>query len=399
MLAHGDGCYVWDVDGSRYLDLLGGIAVNALGHGHPALVAAVSKQAGEARSTSRTSSPPRPQVALAERLLALAGAPAGLGGVLRATPAPRPIEAAIKLTRRTGRTRHRRRRGRLPRPHHGRARAHPQGRLPRAVRAAASPASTHVPFGDADALRAAVDRATTAARRPRARPGRGRRRSPPPRLPAAGARADPRRTARCSSSTRSRPASAAPARWFAFQHATAGIVPDAMTARQGPRRRRADRRARRVRPDVARRCSTAGQHGTTFGGNPLAARRRPRRRSHDRARRACSRTPRAVGRHLATGVDGAGPPAGRRRPRRRAAARHRARRRPVAAAAAAALRDAGFIVNPVAPDALRLAPPLILTAARARHVRRRPARAARRAPRRPRGAADDASATSCATTT
>lgn len=45
VLSHGEGPYVWDVDGTRYLDLLGGIAVNALGHGHPELVAAISKQA------------------------------------------------------------------------------------------------------------------------------------------------------------------------------------------------------------------------------------------------------------------------------------------------------------------------------------------------------------------
>ena len=48
VLARGDGCYVWDVDGRRYLDLVGGIAINALGHGHPALVSAISKQAAEA---------------------------------------------------------------------------------------------------------------------------------------------------------------------------------------------------------------------------------------------------------------------------------------------------------------------------------------------------------------
>ena len=47
VLEHGDGAWVWDVDGRRYLDLVGGIAVNALGHNHPALVAAVSKQAGQ----------------------------------------------------------------------------------------------------------------------------------------------------------------------------------------------------------------------------------------------------------------------------------------------------------------------------------------------------------------
>ncbi|MGO1713577.1 MAG: aminotransferase class III-fold pyridoxal phosphate-dependent enzyme, partial [Ancrocorticia populi] len=41
-LVRGEGTYVWDLDGRRYLDLLGGIAVNALGHAHPALVAAAT---------------------------------------------------------------------------------------------------------------------------------------------------------------------------------------------------------------------------------------------------------------------------------------------------------------------------------------------------------------------
>ena len=42
-LVAGKGCYVWDEDGKRYLDFLSGIAVNALGHAHPALVKAASR--------------------------------------------------------------------------------------------------------------------------------------------------------------------------------------------------------------------------------------------------------------------------------------------------------------------------------------------------------------------
>ena len=45
VLSRGAGCFVWDEDGNQYLDLLGGIAVNALGHAHPALVQALSEQA------------------------------------------------------------------------------------------------------------------------------------------------------------------------------------------------------------------------------------------------------------------------------------------------------------------------------------------------------------------
>ena len=128
------GCHVWDVDGNRYLDLVGGIAVNALGHGHPALVSAISKQAGEAIHVSNLFTS-EGQIALAERLIALAGAPEG-SAVFFANSGAEAIEAAIKLSRRTGRAGHRRRRGRLPRPHHRRAGADPQARLPRALRAA-----------------------------------------------------------------------------------------------------------------------------------------------------------------------------------------------------------------------------------------------------------------------
>src|SRR4029077_13708050 len=51
-LARGEGCTVWDVDGNSYLDLIGGIAVSALGHAHPALVAAVTAQVGKLAHTS-----------------------------------------------------------------------------------------------------------------------------------------------------------------------------------------------------------------------------------------------------------------------------------------------------------------------------------------------------------
>ncbi|WP_255563111.1 acetylornithine transaminase [Homoserinimonas sp. OAct 916] len=71
-LVRGDRCHVWDIDGTRYLDFLSGIAVNALGHGHPALVDAVSKQAAELVHVSNYFSTPQ-QVELAERLVRLTG--------------------------------------------------------------------------------------------------------------------------------------------------------------------------------------------------------------------------------------------------------------------------------------------------------------------------------------
>ena len=100
VLARGEGAHVWDEDGKEYVDLLGGIAVNALGHGHPALVEAVSGQLGTLGHISNffTSAP---QVELAERLLALLGAE---GKVFFANSGAEANEAAFKLTRRTGRT-------------------------------------------------------------------------------------------------------------------------------------------------------------------------------------------------------------------------------------------------------------------------------------------------------
>ena len=72
VLIKGEGPYVWDAEGNRYLDLLGGIAVNALGHNHPALVGAVTEQLGTLGHVSNFFAT-EPQVALAERLLSLLG--------------------------------------------------------------------------------------------------------------------------------------------------------------------------------------------------------------------------------------------------------------------------------------------------------------------------------------
>src|SRR3954463_709170 len=76
VLVRGDGAYVWDADGRRYLDLLGGIAVNVLGHAHPTLTAAISAQLGTLGHISNFFASPT-QIALAERLVAVTGAPDG----------------------------------------------------------------------------------------------------------------------------------------------------------------------------------------------------------------------------------------------------------------------------------------------------------------------------------
>src|ERR1700745_4242026 len=71
-IARGKGSRVWDVDGKEYLDLIAGIAVSVLGHAHPALVEAVTRQVQAVAHTSNLFLH-EPEVALAERLLALLG--------------------------------------------------------------------------------------------------------------------------------------------------------------------------------------------------------------------------------------------------------------------------------------------------------------------------------------
>src|SRR5260370_18525486 len=71
-LARGSGCVVWDLDGNSYLDLVGGIAVSALGHAHPRIVAAITEQAGRLVHTPDLY-PPQPQGVLAGAVPRLVG--------------------------------------------------------------------------------------------------------------------------------------------------------------------------------------------------------------------------------------------------------------------------------------------------------------------------------------
>ena len=99
-LVRGEGAYVWDSEGNKYLDFLGGIAVLSLGHAHPVLVKAVSEQIATLGHVSNYFATP-PQLALAERLLRLTGG----DRVYFCNSGAEAIEAGIKLARRTGRPR------------------------------------------------------------------------------------------------------------------------------------------------------------------------------------------------------------------------------------------------------------------------------------------------------
>jgi acetylornithine/N-succinyldiaminopimelate aminotransferase len=103
-LVRGAGSHVWDEDGNEYVDLLGGIAVNALGHGHPALVGAVTQQLQTLGHVSNFFTSPQ-QVELAEKLLELvAPGTEAPGRVFFTNSGTEANEAAFKITRSTGRT-------------------------------------------------------------------------------------------------------------------------------------------------------------------------------------------------------------------------------------------------------------------------------------------------------
>ncbi len=96
-LSHGRGCRVWDVNGKEYLDALGGIAVNTLGHGHPRLVPALQDQIAKLIHSSNYYHVPN-QEALAKKLVELSG----MTNVFFCSTGLEANEAALKLARKYG---------------------------------------------------------------------------------------------------------------------------------------------------------------------------------------------------------------------------------------------------------------------------------------------------------
>ncbi|MFT4280748.1 MAG: acetylornithine transaminase [Microbacterium sp.] len=97
LLTRGEGAYVWDDEGKRYLDFLGGIAVTSLGHAHPVFVEAVTRQAATLAQVSNFFATP-PQLELAALLKQLAGTGPS-GRVYFANSGAEANEAAFKLAR------------------------------------------------------------------------------------------------------------------------------------------------------------------------------------------------------------------------------------------------------------------------------------------------------------
>jgi acetylornithine/N-succinyldiaminopimelate aminotransferase len=355
VLVRGEGCYVWDVDGNRYLDLLAGIAVNSLGHAHPLVLAAITSQAATLGHVSNFFATP-PQIALAERLLALLGSADGADGadgkVFFTNSGTEANEAAFKATRRTGRTRIIAAEGAF----HGRSMGSLAITSKPAYREPFEPLPgdvVFVPYGDVDALEEAVTD-ETAAFVVEAIQGEAGVIEPP---------AGYLRAAREITSARGallwldeiQTGVGRTGAWFA--HAQDDVVPDLVTLAKGlgsgfPI-------GACIGVGAAARLLGPGSHGTTFGGNPLASVAGLATLAVIE-RDGLLEHAVAIGDHLVAGV------AGLRHPqvvgvRGRGLLRAIVLRDQIAPQVVAVALDAGFIVNAPTPDVIRLAPPLIVT--------------------------------------
>jgi len=356
VLVRGEGAYVWDADGTRYLDLLAGIAVNSLGHAHPTLTAAISAQLGTLGHVSNFFGSPT-QIAFAEKLLELAQAPQG-SRVFFTNSGTEANEAAFKLARRTGRTRvlalegafHGRSMGALALTHKA-AYREPFEPLPGGVE--------WVPPGDVDALEEALAPGDVAALFVEPIQGEaGVLPLPPGYL--ARARELTARHGTLLVLDEVQTGMGRTGEWFAHHlpHVGGGIVPDAVTVAKGlgggfPVG------ALIAYGDTAATLLGRGQHGTTFGGNPVASAaglatigviERDGLLAHVRDVGAGARERVLELDHpLIAGVRGEGLLVGI------------ALTADVAPALASRALAAGFIVNAANPSTVRLAPPLVVT--------------------------------------
>ncbi|MFL6072024.1 MAG: acetylornithine transaminase [Mycobacteriales bacterium] len=351
-LVRGEGATVWDEAGRPYTDLVGGIATNALGHAHPAVVEAVTRQVATLGHTSNLYAH-EPGVRLAERLLELAGRP---GRVFFANSGAEANEAALKLSRLTGRT------------HLVATDGGFHGRTMGTLSLTGQPAKqapfrplldtvTHVPYGDAAALAAAVDDRTAAVFLEPLQGEAGVLPAPDGYLAAARAVTAEQGTLLVLDEIQT--GIGRTGHWFA--HQAIGVRPDVMTLAKalggglplgaclafGP----------------AAELFQPGQHASTFGGNPIACAAALAVLDVIQSEGLLERA-KQLGERLATGIAALDHPA---------VAEVRGAglllgivlTGPHAGRVEAAARQAGYLVNAVAPGVIRLAPPLVLTDAQA----------------------------------
>ncbi|GGN97004.1 acetylornithine transaminase [Nocardia rhizosphaerihabitans] len=348
-LVRGAGAVVYDADGKRYVDFLGGIAVNSLGHAHPAILEAVTQQLGTLGHVSNIYAS-EPVIELAEKLLAHFGN--GEGKAFFCNSGTEANEAAFKIARLTGRSKivaaeeafHGRTMGALA------LTGQPSKREPFAPM---PPGVVHVPYGDADALERVVDSDTAAVF---LEPMMGESGVVvPPFDYLARAREITSRAGALLILDEVQTGIGRTGTFFA--HQAAGIVPDAITLAKGlggglPI-------GAVLAQGRAAELLTPGLHGTTFGGNPVCA----------AAALAVLRTIDSedllshvewVGKKLSDGiallehpeidyVRGAGLLIGI------------VLKNDISASVDERAREAGYLINPAKPNVIRLAPPLVLT--------------------------------------
>ncbi|MBD0740759.1 acetylornithine transaminase [Streptomyces sp. CBMA152] len=347
-LVRGEGATVWDADGTAYTDFVGGIAVNALGHAHPAVVEAVSRQIASLGHVSNLYLA-EPPVALAERLIQLFGRP---GRVYFCNSGAEANEGAFKIGRLTGRTHMVATHGGF----HGRTmgalaltgqpkKQEPFRPLPGDV--------THVPYGDVEALRAAVTEETALMV---IEPIQGENGVVvPPEGYLRAAREITAATGTLLVLDEVQTGIGRTGAWFAYQRHE-GVEPDLVTLAKGlggglpiGATVAFGRAAELLKP---------GQHGTTFGGNPVAC----------AAGLAVLDTlgadgfldgVRRTGERLSGGIEALAHPSVSH-VRGAGLLLGIVLTEPVAAQVQQAAQDAGFLVNVPAPDVVRLMPPLII---------------------------------------
>ncbi|MFH9604606.1 acetylornithine transaminase [Streptomyces rochei] len=347
-LVRGEGSRLWDADGKEYLDFVGGIAVNALGHAHPAVVEAVSRQIASLGHVSNLFIA-EPPVALAERLLQRFGRD---GKVFFCNSGAEANEGAFKIGRLTGR------------PHMVATDGGFHGRTMGALALTGQPGKqapflplpgdvTHVPYGDPQALAAAVTEQTALVIIEPIQGENGVVVPPPGYLKAA--RAITAATGALLVLDEVQTGVGRTGHWFEYQ-AHEGVLPDVVTLAKGlggglPL-------GATVAFGRAAELLQPGQHGTTFGGNPVACAAGLAvfdtladeglldnvKRQGEKIRGGVE----ALGHPLVAHVRGAGLLLGI------------VLTEPLAPQVQQAAQDAGILVNAPAPDVVRLMPPLNL---------------------------------------
>ncbi|QKW40508.1 acetylornithine transaminase [Actinomadura sp. NAK00032] len=356
-LARGEGCRVWDTAGREYLDLIAGIAVTSLGHGHPALVEAVSSQVATLAHTSNLFLN-EPEVLLAERLRDLLG---GDGRVFLANSGTEANECALKLAIKYGRANGRSYFVAAENGFHGRSMGALSLTGKASIREPFGPFAIDVrfvPYGDADALKAAVG-ADCAAVFLEPTQGEGGVVPPPAGyLTAAREICDAAGALLVADEIQS--AIGRTGTWFAFEHE--GVRPDVITLAKGLGGGLPIGACVAFGPHGD--LFAKGDHGSTFGGNPVAAAAALAVLSTIDEDGLLANAV-AAGDVLAAGLGAIEHPllAG---VRGRGLWRAAVLTGPHAPAVEAAARDAGFLINAVQPDALRIAPPLVITTAQVR---------------------------------